>query len=65
MPAHHLQYRGYKVKIMRSETGWHIEAVPRTPREPYLQLFSFSVDVVSEEDAISLIQKEIDGGLDT
>lgn len=40
MPAHHLQYRGYKIKIMRSETGWDIKAVPRTPLEPYFQLFS-------------------------
>jgi hypothetical protein len=62
MLAHHLQYRGYKIKIMRSETGWHIEAVPRTPGEPYFQLFSFSADVASEQDAIHLIQKEIDRG---
>ena len=65
MPTHHLQYRGYKIKIMRRDAGWHIEAIPRSPAEPYLQLFSFSIDVASEEDAIRLIQKEIDRGLET
>jgi hypothetical protein len=45
---------------MRSDSGWHIEALPPSPGEPYLQLFSFSADVASEEDAIRLIQNEID-----
>jgi hypothetical protein len=65
MPTHHLQYRGYKIKIMRSDSGWHMEALPPSPEEPYLQVFSFSVDVASEEDAIRLIQKEIDRSLGT
>jgi hypothetical protein len=60
MPAHQLQYRGYKIKITRCDRGWRIEAVPPSPRESYLQLFSFSDDVATEEDAISLIQEEID-----
>jgi hypothetical protein len=65
MSAHQLQYRGYKIKIIRSDRGWRIEAVPPSPGEPYLQLFSFSVNVASEEDAINLIQEEIDRGLES
>ena len=61
MPTHHLQYRGYKIKIMRRDAGWHIEAIPRSPAEPYLQSVFFFLDrFASEEDAIRLIQKEID-----
>jgi hypothetical protein len=65
MSTHHLQYRGYKIKIMRRDSGWYIEALPPSPEEPYLQFFSFSVDVASEEDAISLIQNAIDRSLAT
>jgi hypothetical protein len=64
MPTH-LQYREYKIKIMRSDSGWHIEALPPSPGEPYLQLFSFSADVASEVDAIRLIQNAIDRSLET
>jgi hypothetical protein len=63
MPAHQLQYRGYKIKIIRCDRGWRIEAVPPSPREPYLQLFSPSEDVATEEDAITLIREKIDGVL--
>src|SRR5262245_58488920 len=37
MLPQHLEYRGYKIRIMRSDTGWHIQALPRSPPEPYLQ----------------------------
>jgi hypothetical protein len=50
---------------MRSDSGWHIEALPSSPVEPYLQMFSFSVDVASEENAITLIKNAIDRSLET
>ena len=58
MPHHELQYRDYRLKIMRSDRGWRIEAAPRSPGKPIIQLFSFSEDIVSEEDAISLTRKK-------
>jgi hypothetical protein len=60
MAARQTQYRGYKIKILRRDSGWRIEATPPSPKMPYLQLFSFSVNVTSEEDAINLAEHEID-----
>jgi hypothetical protein len=65
MSTYHLVYRGYKIKIMRRDSDWHIEALPASPSYPYLQLFSFSVDVGSDQDAIKLIQNAIDRSLET
>jgi hypothetical protein len=50
---------------MRSDRGWRIEAAPRSPGKPIIQLFSFSDDIVSEEDAMSLAQREIDKVLES
>jgi hypothetical protein len=60
MAARQAQYRGYKMKILRSDSGWRMEAIPPSPKLPYLQLFSFSVNVTSEEDPIKLVEEEID-----
>jgi hypothetical protein len=65
MSTYHLVYRGYKIKIMRRDSGWHIEALPPSPAYRYLQLFSFSMDIASEADAIRLIQNAIDRSLET
>ena len=45
---------------MHSDRGWQIEAVPLSPGKTILQLFSFSDDIASEEDAIGLAHREID-----
>jgi hypothetical protein len=50
---------------MRSDRGWRIEAAPRSPGKPIIQLFSFSEDIASEEDAMSLAQREIDKVLES
>jgi hypothetical protein len=65
MAARQTQYRGYKIKILRSDSGWRIEATSPSPKVPCLQLFSFSVNVTSEEDAINLVEEEIDRVLDS
>jgi hypothetical protein len=65
VPHRELQYRDYRIKIMRSDRGWRIEAAPRSPGKPIIQLFSFSEDIVSEQDAISLAQREIDKVLES
>jgi hypothetical protein len=60
VPARELRYRDYRIKIMRSDRGWQIEAVPLSRGKTILQLFSFSDDIASDEDAIGLARSEID-----